>query len=680
MPARTEQGSPRRRLRTVRLVACAIAAAGVLGVAAESRRPTGEARLHEVARLGGEMGALAATEGAAFVGVGRTLEILDPGPGAGSRSIGRIGLPGRIEHASVSGERLWLALGTAGLEARGADPPFREGPLAAAAARTAVHAVAARNGFVYAIDETPDPAGAPGVALVRVFREEGRLLQEAGSLVLVDRRGDQRFDLALSGDHLYVALGTDGVVAVVDVARPDEPRHVGDVELGECVGCLQAIATHGDRLYAVYAGELVALDIADPARPTPAGRAVCPGSCFVGDVVADDRGAFVAGCNGLCVFDTGPDGSVAHRATLDGLAAEWLAPAGDRLVAAGGGGVHGIDVRDLDAPQRMWQAHVLASAPGPMAGNDITLLLAEGSRLRAFDLSAPHRPAPMGVVDLAADPAEASIGFIADLVVVGDAAFAAFGRGSGGRLVRLQLDGTVGPREEWSLTTARAPYRLAVGSRHAFLSDVDESGAGEAATLVIDIASAGAPRVLATIPSSGPVGLFQSWLVIATPLALEVYDVADPARPAKVAALDGVGGGADFLVDGPWLYQTCAACADPDTSLQVVDLSDGRAPRVVASLPGDHGTVRTRLGSWLLSGYGTTGLHVFDVSDPSRPVPAPGAGWTGGTVLDAVAAAGHVYVAGGWDGLVVLAPRDPGATATPTPGRSRRLWLPRAEP
>jgi len=118
-----------------------------------------------------------------------------------------------------------------------------------------------------------------------------------------------------------------------------------------------------------------------------------------------------------------------------------------------------------------------------------------------------------------------------------------------------------------------------------------------------------------------------------------------------------------------------AYVAAGSTGLQVVDVTDRRAPHIIGSLntPGNANDVRA-VGSRVYVADGTAGLHIIDVTTPSSPV-LLGTLDTAGAALDVVVVGNRAYVAGGTAGLQIIDVTSPAAPALlgtlDTPGTAR---------
>ena len=162
-----------------------------------------------------------------------------------------------------------------------------------------------------------------------------------------------------------------------------------------------------------------------------------------------------------------------------------------------------------------------------------------------------------------------------------------------------------------------------------------------------------------------------------------ILDVTDPARTVPVARIQDGEGEFDAVnlvfgmaVVGQPDGRTYLAMAG-DEGIQVVDVTDPRAPTPAGSIPYEQAGLADPVvfesgdGRTYVLGVGGDGIHVADITDPARPISAARIqdGEGGFDTLDEVrqvevfhTTGGHTYgVAGGDDGLQVVDITDPAA-------------------
>lgn len=134
---------------------------------------------------------------------------------------------------------------------------------------------------------------------------------------------------------------------------------------------------------------------------------------------------------------------------------------------------------------------------------------------------------------------------------------------------------------------------------------------------------------------------------------LLILDFSDRKKPVALSQLYLAGG------FGLALDQNLVFVAAGDKGLQVVDVSESKAPRLRGSArtAGEARDVEV-LGHFAFVAAGSAGLEVFDVSDPSAPRPA--STWDSpGEALGLLVRGDLVYLADGQAGVHILSVRDP---------------------
>ena len=412
------------------------------------------------------------------------------------------------------------------------------------------------------------------------------------------------------------------------------------------------------------------------------------------------------GTNGLAILDLADPVEPSVLGTLaTGGNYLGLAMAGDRAYVAGDGdGILVLDIGDPSAPQ------LLATAATTCAARDVALagsllVVAENgpgcSRLEVFDLTIPDSPSLLGGVDVGGEIASLSVD--GDFAYVGDLDGALY----------VVYVGT--PASPVVLAQDDFPGRCHSVAAHGDLLYV-VWGLYEASyvnyyLLGYDVSDPGNPQRL-----DGPYGRFLGEspatvillesLAIVQGSALQVFDVADPAAPQQLSALElrgeGVlaaegqlavvpGAGRAAVVDltqleapsllggmnmgcyphgiayrAPYAFVAAGRLLGSDRQgLVVVDVSDSANPQIVREgdpwslqdlvLDGDliYGLRFAFVGSeWVYS------IQVIDVSDPLAPValgncPLPNRCW-GIDYAD-----GYVYAACVEAGLRIVSVADP---------------------
>jgi hypothetical protein len=465
-------------------------------------------------------------------------------------------------------------------------------------------------------------------------REAGRY--EGADLVNVQ-------DVFVSGRYAYVAQMTPegGDLVVLDVGDPARPRRVGGLQ-GSFPRLENLLVAGG---YA-YATPGAVIDVTDPASPRRAG--------VFGPVEPDAplalAGSFLLA--GKSVYDASDPRDLRPAALLGTEVVRDLFVRDGRAYTAGDAG---LQVFDVSSPRdRSRLGYHDARGEG-----DLRAFTLDGSRaylarigLEVVDVSDPANPRQAG--RLAQFPEVDGFGFaVHDLFASGGRAYAA---GYGGLRV-LDVSDPEAPRQVGALlTTARLgqppeetqvpAIAVTVSGSHAYL-------ATSFGLVVADVSDPSRPRLVADAQRNE--GTRFDALFVAEGRAylagrhLEVYDVSEPAAPRRLGSygegrgagsgrrgLFVAGGHAYFLGDGLLV------------GLLVIDVRDPAAPRLAGRYAGDG---RGFDDVFVLGDRAfladRSGLEVLDVSDPARPELVE----RYGTFLPArrIALAGGLVYAASWE-------------------------------
>lgn len=251
----------------------------------------------------------------------------------------------RVEDLAVTGDRAWLAAGTAGLYGLdlahvGVTPE----------ATTADWSWSAVSDLARAGDLVAVAAGADGLRLLS-FAAPAHPLELGAAPWLAPAH-----DVALVAGHAYVATGAlvaEGApgIAVLDVARPDQPRQVAAVDVP---GAAQVLA-HGDTVHVMGGEGLTVLDATDPTGPRVLGRLAGVGGRLA--LRADGRLGVTSRGEVLDLADSRQPRMVS-RIDL-GWTAVCVALAGSRAYFGGGAGVPGVyDLAEPMVPRKLGEGAV----------------------------------------------------------------------------------------------------------------------------------------------------------------------------------------------------------------------------------------------------------------------------------------------------------------------------------
>ncbi|MGI8916718.1 MAG: hypothetical protein ACR2JY_23580 [Chloroflexota bacterium] len=368
--------------------------------------------------------------------------------------------------------------------------------------------------------------------------------------------------------------------------------------VGQLGGPLAAAAVAGRVVYVTTGRRLLALDVTDPAHPTPLGQ-----------------GLFLpAAVRGLAV-----SGSLAY-------------------VADGKAGLHVVDV---SAPGSPVERGVLpGSAFGVTVSGSLAFVLGS-TDLQVVDVADSAHPRRIGAFSVDGQPA--AIALVGSMVYLGvQPVPMAQGPSSGGLFVLDMRDPAL------PVQVARFPgavtQLLAVGG-HLYYPAPDER-TGKPLLHVLAIADPRAPREVAVLPGvPGFVAAAGTGLFAVDSLGLQIFDGSDPLRPRPLGAYQipgqfrGVEGAVVAGADG---YATGG-----DNSLHIVSISDPTRPTEVGVYRGGpshaNGVAIAGHYAYVANGYDSA-LAVLDVTDPARPVEV-GSVQLGGGVEGVAVQGNYAYAA-----------------------------------
>lgn len=469
---------------------------------------------------------------------------------------------------------------------------------------------------------------------------------------------DEAWDVAVAGDHAYVADWYAGGLQVVDVSDPGAP-HV--VAWRTVAGYAKGIALKRDLAFLGVAGsgnqpKLVIYDVSNPAAPHQLALLRPGGDAGVTDVAVAGRYAYLAcGPSGVKVVDFWYPAAAHIVGTVDTPGfADGIAVSENLVFVADGfeSGLHVVDVSNPSAP-------TIAASSGSVdawgvAVKDETAYLADGRYgLRLYDVSFPTGPPLAASINLPHIPGS--------IAVSGNHAYVTQGIETEtgevtGALQVVDISDLSSPALAGFVELPHAAYVEADGEI-AYVTEGYEGG-----FFVVDVSSAEAPVARGSLATQG--GSWEMVLnghfafVTSLGSGLKVVDVADPDAPALVATVDLPGLDADVALLGNHAF--VSHLESPEV-LSIVDLSDPASPSVMSSLvaEGEYWGIAARGGYVYLAGespesedFPDPTLLVVDARDPFHPlevtrIPLP---WsTGELEVD-----GKVMYCGGLFGMSVI--------------------------
>lgn len=432
--------------------------------------------------------------------------------------------------------------------------------------------------------------------------------------------GSRGNDVALADGVAYA--GTRDGLVVIDLTTPGQP-HIAAVLTDP--PWVHAVTLAAGRLYAAGA-ELLVYDLSDPLSPLLISRAAGAG----GDEIAVEGDvALVADTFGFRLCDLadpeaprvlihgGPMASFTSGVFLkDGLARvactqvyngtviqTWRL--GDVPAAAS----LGAWVPPPDWQARWWLCDLLGEG-GLCYGLFASHSSDDESRLAVVDVSDPASPT------LLADVAIPGVR-MGRLAKAGDRLAI-----QAGELTVVDVSEPALPRVLGSAPLLPAGQRWNMRQPQAW-GDLVLAGIGETGGLwaLFDVGGPQAPTPLGTLPASlqgGRLSFRGDLACVVRRDSLLTFDVADPWCPVPLGAIEP----AWELWGQPLIVENTAFVAAREPTefvLLAVDLSDAGAPRVVARapVPGSF-SLLAAAGSRLYAAGTWDGVHVLDISDPSR--------------------------------------------------------------
>ncbi len=588
--------------------------------------PPAQVALAPVAHIGGPTLAVAEARGLVYAGVGPKLVVLDPTQGRAPAVLGESAiLPGVVWDIAIDGSIAYVAT----IDRR-FFPTFDS-------------TRGARGGL--ALLDIADPARPQVLATTRDLDQALAALPvepgtQAADEGVADGGGEPEdpgaplvaLDIAVALPRLFLA--TNHGVLILDVSNPRAPLLVGAYRSDGMP--IWSVAAAGRFVFAVSSSNLFVVDVGDPRAP----RLVACGLNL-------PIGAAPSG-GGEDVCDGGE--SIGGRGLL--VRGSWLYLATFNVVLK-------IDIHNPQAPT--WAATWFGSRELVDVVADGRWIYGLGEEgLAVFDSEGPLDEATaIGEVDL---PGEGT-----HLVVVGARAFVAAG-GQGLRVVDVAEASF--PREAGALISTPRPQTVALAGAHAFVADAITG------LQIFDVADPARPRKVGaySVPGARELALIGSHAYVKTTLdgSVRVVDVANPARPREVGAINLRGGQRHMVAHGGHLIVesvlVTAEDAEERAVLQVLDVTDPRAPAVVGSLP--HNPSRFGWSERLVAQDGwlyvlsAVGLRLVELTDPHQPR-AGGAYYLprGNPEAPGLAVgAGRAYLAAGRTGFIVLdlaEPRNP---------------------
>ncbi|MBN1888095.1 MAG: carboxypeptidase regulatory-like domain-containing protein [Thermoflexales bacterium] len=411
--------------------------------------------------------------------------------------------------------------------------------------------------------------------------------------------------------------------------------------VGQIGGVSAAVAASGTLAYAGAGSRLVILGL----DPLIYGESAPMPAKVAGLALSATHAYVAAGDAGLRVLDVSDPINPIEVGYYDTPgSARGVALAGDyAYVAAGEDGLRVIDVSNPISPTELGSCDTPGSARGVALAGNYAYIADGDSGLRILDVSDLASPAELGFYDT---PGRAyGVTLSGTLAYVAD---------EGGGLRILDVSDPASPAELGACDTPGLAHSVALSGRYAYVAD------GGGGLRVVDVSNPASPIEADHYDTLGyacDVAVSGRYVYVANGRELFIVDLLDP-NASSVWPFD-TQDAADVAVSGSRAY----VAAEGD-GLHVVDLSDPTRPRQMGfySLPGHEARAVVVSDTVAYVAGGQSGLRLIDVTDAYDPAEL-GFYDTPGYAQGVAVSGTHAYVADGDAGLRVLDVSDP---ASPT--------------
>ncbi|MDM7917366.1 MAG: hypothetical protein QUU85_19185, partial [Candidatus Eisenbacteria bacterium] len=421
----------------------------------------------------------------------------------------------------------------------------------------------------------------------------------------------------VAGDHAYIAVDWDTEsLLILDISTKTNPRIVAS--LGAASSANDVTVSGGYAYLACIETGLAVIDVGDPENPelvTTVDTRVDPELPVAAyGIVVSGSLAYVADYSGLVVIDvTDPQApGIVGRLTIPSHGGHSVALSGDRAFVSGYEypGVMIADVTDPANPAVEEMLKIRGRPSGIALAGSALLVSDDALGVQVVEMTNPDAEDPieaLGQVALAGD--------VLDLAEAGGVAYAA----DASSFSSVDVTNPQSPVVLDSWTPMRYVMAIEVVGDRAYVADgdvltvLDVSDPGNLELLgrsaetywdMTDVAVSGS-YVYATLEPHG-------WVY--------VFDVSDPSQPGIVGDVQVGYEPRSIAVSGSYAF--VAEHTTRLVNLDVVDISDPRAPQLVAVLPlGTQTTSDAKVAVQRTRAYvaAASGFYIADVSSPRRP-------------------------------------------------------------
>ena len=399
--------------------------------------------------------------------------------------------------------------------------------------------------------------------------------------------GEPAYHIKATGNMLY-ATGAYGQLVIIDVSNPARPVKTGQFtawneisDLAVCGGLIYLTGwdyNHGNGI--IYFLQVV--DVTDSANPVSQSiyKNFAPGAIAVSGAMA-----YVLYNDTLSVFDIGNPAAPAKKGTC------YL-----NEVQSGYGSMQNIIVSGDTA-------YCTGAVNGiPPFAKTVFITI---------DLSQPDKPVEIGHSEM---PSESSDGSLSNpggaLFVSGDHALLAAGQNG---LKVMSIADPAKPAVAGRFTMPARTRAVALGDRKAYVSDADNG------LYIYDLSNPASPVLQSTTPevrAAEAMALAGGMAYLAGEAGLQVVDVRDPLAPVPRGDCNTTGSAVSIAIADNFAYLATGA-----DGLQIADLSNPDQPRI----EGHYDTPGNTLGVTVVDKTAyladdTNGLLIVDIHNPAQPV------------------------------------------------------------
>ncbi len=217
--------------------------------------------------------------------------------------------------------------------------------------------------------------------------------------------GNYAYQIAAENNHVYMAMGNNGIFAMYNVSIPTQPWMTGSVSIPATSFLLAGdLAPFGARVFMAGFDSLYVIDISDSSAPVVAHRQQISDVGFAGAGVMGivDSALFISNENGTKVFDISNPDEPVFLTTIEnshfsqkGLAVDTL---GKRIflpwtsTLATFAGYDALDITNPSTPVYLFSdsTNFGGGDYGETAYHNNVLFISEGGGINAFDVSFNH--------------------------------------------------------------------------------------------------------------------------------------------------------------------------------------------------------------------------------------------------------------------------------------------------